>query len=109
MEIEAIQELIQMDEDTRKKVDDIHARKFQIKQNTDQEKKELNDQAWKEVNAKVDATRKQLDEEIIKKEADTQAAFKKSSAVLTALYKENREKWIQELIDRALSFEDVSK
>ncbi len=109
MEIEAIQELIQMDEDTRKKVDDIHAKKYQIKQDTDQAKKEISEQAWKDVNAKVDATKIKLDDEIVQKETATQVAYEKASAALTALYQDNREKWIQQLTDRALSFEDDRK
>jgi multidrug efflux pump subunit AcrB len=109
MEIEAIQELIQMDEDTRKKVDDIHAKKFQVKQDVDQAKKDLYDQAWEEVKAQVDKTKQELDDGIAKNEADTRAAYEKDSAALTALYNQNREKWIEELTDRALNSGNSSK
>ena len=101
MEIDAIQELIQLDEDTRKKIDQIHETKFELKQAIEQEKKELSDKAWNDVRERVESTRKELDEKIAENEKTTHDQFVKDSAALTKLYEENQERWIGELTEQA--------
>ena len=43
MEIEAIQDLISDDEETRKRIDELHEKRFRMKQEIEAEKKRLTD------------------------------------------------------------------
>ncbi|HCV54683.1 MAG: hypothetical protein PUE98_00520 [Galactobacillus timonensis] len=106
MEIEAIQDLISDDEETRKRIDELHEKRFRMKQEIEAEKKRLTEESRAAVNAQVEATRKELDEKIQKDEAASKAYFDRESEKLRSSFAENKEKWRKELVDRILSGED---
>ena len=105
MEIEAIQDLISDDEETRKRIDELHEKRFRMKQEIEAEKKRLTEESRAAVNAQVEATRKELDEKIQKDEAASKAYFDRESEKLRSSFAGNKERWRKELVERILSEE----
>lgn len=105
MEIEAIQELIRTDEQVRKEIQNVYDERTQLRQNIETEKKKLSDAAWADVNAKVDATKKELDEKIVADEQKNQAYYEDASQQIKAAYEACRRKWRQEIYDRVIGKE----
>ena len=60
MEIEVIQDLIKMDEDTRNRINNAHELKYKLKQAIEQEKKKLTDEAWANVETQVKSMREEI-------------------------------------------------
>lgn len=102
MEIEAIQELIKNDEETRQRIAVQYEKRHKLKQALEAEKKRLTLQAQTAVRSQVDATRKQLDEQIKKEAENNRLYLAEASAELRALYDKNKERWRQELFDRVV-------
>ena len=100
MEIAAIKRLIEQDEKTREAVKKIHQEKFDLTQAIEQEKKELSDDAWKQVNAKVEQTRQQLNEQIAENDQKNREYYKAESDHLQSIYDSNAKQWRQEFVER---------
>ena len=67
---------------------------------TEQEKKELSDDAWKQVNAKVEQTRQQLNEQIAENDQKNREYYKAESDHLQSIYDSNAKQWRQEFVER---------
>ena len=106
MEIEAIQDLINDDEETRKRIDELHEKRFRMKQEIEAEKKKLTEESRAAVNAQVEATRKELDEKSQKDEEASKAYFARESEKLRSSFAENKDRWRKELVERVLAGED---
>lgn len=106
MEIDAIMKLIETDEKVRQEVDDVYDQRQQLKQAIENEKKKLSDEAWAAVNARIDSTKKQLEEQAEADHEKNQAYYDTASQELRAAYEANREKWRRMLYERVLSDEE---
>ena len=102
MEIEAIQDLIKNDEETRQRIETQYEKRYKLKQELEAEKKRLTLEMQAAAQAQVDATRKQLDEQIKKEAENNQIYLVKASGDLQAMYDKNKERWRQELFNRVV-------
>lgn len=98
MEIEVIQDLIKMDEETRNKINNAHELKYKLKQAIDQEKKKLTDEAWANVETQVKSMR-EIRTTHEKKQAEAKAMYEKESKRITDMFNANKERWIQMIAD----------
>ena len=101
MEIEVIQDLIKMDEETRNKINNAHELKYKLKQAQaiEQEKKKLTDEAWANVEAQVKSMREEIRTTHEKKQAEAKAMYEKESQRITDMFNANKERWIQMIAD----------
>lgn len=99
MEIEVIQDLIKMDEETRNKINNAHELKYKLKQAIDQEKKKLTDEAWANVETQVKSMREEIRTTHEKKQAEAKAMYEKESNRITDMFNANKERWIQMIAD----------
>ena len=99
MEIEVIQDLIKMDEETRNKINNAHELKYKLKQAIDQEKKKLTDEAWANVETQVKSMREEIRTTHEKKQAEAKAMYDKESKRITDMFNANKERWIQMIAD----------
>ena len=99
MEIEVIQDLIKMDEETRNKINNAHELKYKLKQAIDQEKKKLTDEAWANVETQVKSMREEIRTTHEKKQAEAKAMYEKESQRITDMFNANKERWIQMIAD----------
>lgn len=102
MEIDAILKLIETDEKVRSQVQEVHDKKNQLKQRIEDEKKKISEDTWKEVYAKVDQTKKALDEKIKTDDLENQAYYERVSALLQEQYSQNKDKWRKEIYQRVI-------
>ena len=99
MEIEVIQDLIKMDEETRNKINNAHELKYKLKQAIEQEKKKLTDEAWANVEAQGKSMREEIRTTHEKKQAEAKAMYEKESQRITDMFNANKERWIQMIAD----------
>ena len=99
MEIEVIQDLIKMDEETRNKINNAHELKYKLKQAIEQEKKKLTDEAWANVETQVKSMREEIRTTHEKKQAEAKAMYEKESQRITDMFNANKERWIQMIAD----------
>ena len=99
MEIEVIQDLIKMDEDTRNRINNAHELKYKLKQAIEQEKKKLTDEAWANVETQVKSMREEIRTTHEKKQAEAKAMYEKESKRFTDMFNANKERWIQMIAD----------
>ena len=99
MEIEVIQDLIKMDEETRNKINNAHELKYKLKQAIDQEEKKLTDEAWANVETQVKSMREEIRTTHEKKQAEAKAKYEKRSKRITDMFNANKERWIQMIAD----------
>jgi hypothetical protein len=99
MEIEVIQDLIKMDEETRNKINNAHELKYKLKQAIDQEKKKLTDEAWANVETQVKSMREEIRTTHEKKQAEAKAMYEKESKRIIDTFNANKERWIQMIAD----------
>lgn len=102
MEIEAIQKLIEIDKQTRKKVEEVHQKKFELKQKIDEEKKQLSVKAWDETNKQLGVEKEKLDQQTYEMASATQASFDQNSARLKKTYEMKKEAWVDLLMQRVI-------
>lgn len=99
--------LIETDEKVRHQVDDVYDQRQQLKQAIENEKKKLSDEAWASVNARVEETKKELDQKVQAEDEKNQAYYDAASRQLQSLYEKNREKWRKMLYQRVLSDDEA--
>ena len=99
MEIEVIQDLIKIDEETRNKINNAHELKYKLKQALDQEKKKLTDEAWASVETQVKSMREEIRTTHEKKQAEAKAMYEKESKRITEMFNAHKERWIQMIAD----------
>ncbi len=99
MEIEVIQDLIKMDEDTRNRINNAHELKYKLKQAIEQEKKKLTDEAWANVETQVKSMREEIRTTHEKKQAEAKVMYEKESKRITDMFYANKERWIQMIAD----------
>jgi len=99
MEIEVIQDLIKMDEDTRNRINNAHELKYKLKQAIEQEKKKLTDEAWANVETQVKSMREEIRTTHEKKQAEAKAMYEKESKRIIDMFNANKERWIQMIAD----------
>lgn len=99
MEIEVIQDLIKMDEETRNKINNAHELKYKLKQAIEQEKKKLTDEAWANVETQVKSMREEIRTTHEKKQAEAKAMYEKESKRIIDMFNANKERWIQMIAD----------
>lgn len=106
MELDAIQRLIETDEETRKRVEDVHQKRNNLKQAIEEEKKKLSDQAWNEVKQKVTDTKKELDQKIEQDEKENATYFENASKLLQETYDKNKDTWKSDLVKRITTIDE---
>ena len=99
MEIEVIQDLIKMDEETRNKINNAHELKYKLKQAIEQEKKKLTDEAWANVETQVKSMREEIRTTHEKKQAEAKAMYEKESKRIIDMFNANKERWVQMIAD----------
>lgn len=107
MEIDAILKLIETDEKVRRHIQDVHEQRRQLKLAIEQEKKEISDQAWKEVHQKVAQTQKELDDKIRRDDEQNGRYYESASKELQALYDAKCTQWRHEIYKRVLADEEI--
>lgn len=102
MEIEAIQKLIETDEQVRQQIQDVYQQRNEARQALEAQKKQLSDSAWARVKEQVDQTRKELDEGIVQEDTRNQEYLQQASAQLQQLYDAHKETWRKALFERVI-------
>lgn len=102
MEMDAILQLIETDEKTREEIQTLYAKRKQIKQSVEEEKKKISDGMWAEVHSKVDETKKELDAKIEIDQKENQSVYEKNVKRLTEMFNANKDVWKKELVDRVI-------
>ncbi len=102
MEMDAILQLIETDEKTREEIQVLYAKRKQIKQSVEEEKKKISDEMWAEVHSKVDETKKELDAKIEIDQKENQSVYEKNVQRLTEMFNANKDAWKKELVDRVI-------
>ncbi len=102
MEIEAIQDLIKNDEETRRRIAAQYEKRHKLKQELDAEKKRLTEAAQAAVQAQMEAERQKLDAQIKEEAKKNRDYLARASAGLQTMYTENKERWRRELFERAI-------
>ncbi len=105
MEMDAILQLIETDEKTRDEIQAQYAKRKQIKQSVEEEKKKISDEMWAEVHSKVDATKKELDAKIEIDQKENQNVYEKNVKRLTEMFNANKDAWKKELVDRVIKMD----
>ena len=102
MEIEAIQSLIETDENVRNQIQDIYNQRAQLKKAIEDEKKKMSEETWKEVNETVAKTKAELDKRILDDDVLNQA---KASKQLQDMFNQNKDSWCKEVYNRIVKGE----
>ena len=105
MEMDAILQLIETDEKTREAIQKECAKRAELKQAVEEEKKKLSDDAWADAKSKVEQTKKELAQEVAKNQEENKALYEKNFQRLTEMYNANKEQWKKELVTRIISVE----
>lgn len=105
MEMDVILQLIETDEKTREAIQKQYAKRAELKQAVEEEKKKLSDDAWADVKNKVEQTKKELAQEVAKNQEENKALYEKNVQRLTEMYNANKEQWKKELVTRIISVE----
>lgn len=102
MELNDIQELINKDENARKKVDEAHQLKFDIKQKIANEKKSISEQAWIDVKKEVDQIKEELDQGIQQAAHDNDANFQEVSKNIEEVFQTKKDEWCETILKHCL-------
>ena len=105
MEMDAILQLIETDEKTREAIQKECAKRAELKQAVEEEKKKLSDDAWADAKSKVEQTKKELAQEVAKNQEENKALYEQNVQRLTEMYNANKEQWKIELVTRIISVE----
>ena len=97
-----IKELVELDEDIRAKIEKAHQEKVDSKKKIVEDKKNIADATWEEVKKRVTQEKIKLDDHIKSAADDNQNEYQKASERLISLYNENKETWIDELVNNSL-------
>lgn len=102
MEIQAIKNLIALDEKLRQDAIDAHANKAKVRSQIEEEKAKLTALAWDEVKKQVEQTKAKIDAEINEKETDTSTGYQATIDRLKNQYQQKKDIWVQELTEYIL-------
>jgi rubrerythrin len=105
MEMDAILQLIDTDEKTREAIETQYAKRTQLKQAVEDEKKKISDDLWAEVRSKVEETKKELNAKVEEDQKENQSMYEKNVKRLTDMYNANKEAWKKDLVSRIISVE----
>lgn len=105
MEIEAIQSLIETDENVRNQIQDIYNQRALLKKAIEDEKKKMSEETWKEVNETVAKTKAELDKKIQDDDVLNQAYYAKASKQLQDMFDQNKDSWCKEVYNRIVKGE----
>ena len=103
MEIQDLKALVELDEETRKNVEDAHQKKLDLKKAIADEKQKIKDESWAEVMNLVDRKKIEIDESIKAAGAKNHEDLINGSKNLNDVFTANKEKWLKEIVDRCLS------
>lgn len=102
MELNDIQELIHKDELARKKVDDAHQLKYDIKQKIANDKKNISDEAWVNVRKEVDQIKQELDQGIQQAARDNNVNFEEVSKNIEKVFETKKDEWCETILKHCL-------
>lgn len=102
MEIDAIQKLIEVDENVRAQIQQVYEQRQQLKQAIEDEKQAYSKQAWEQVNQKLAQTKKELDEKIVRDDEKNQKYYQSASKQIQALFDAHHEEWRKKLYQRVI-------
>lgn len=97
-----IKDLVELDEKIRARIEKAHQAKVDSKKKVVEDKKNIANATWEEVKKRVVQEKLKLDEHIKSAAADNQREYQEASERLIHLYNENKENWIDELVDNSL-------
>ncbi len=101
----AILQLIETDEKTRLAIQEQYAKRTQLKQAVEDEKKKISDDLWAEVRSKVEETKKELNAQVEADQKENESVYEKNVKRLTDMYNTNKETWKKDLVSRIISVE----
>lgn len=102
MEIQDLKVLIEIDESTRKKIEEAHRIKNELRRSVAEEKQRISEETWKQVKEQVEKTKIEIDMKAKQASSDNKEAFEKSSQQLRATFENNHQKWCKEIVDRCI-------
>ncbi len=97
-----IKDLVEQDEKLRAKIEKAHQAKVDSKKKVVEDKKNIADATWEEVKKRVIQEKIKLDDHIKSAADDNHREYQEASDRLIRLYKENKENWIDELVNNSL-------
>ncbi|NLW53028.1 MAG: hypothetical protein GXY87_06685 [Tissierellia bacterium] len=102
MEVDVIRELISLDREAQKRVEQAHEMKVNLIKKIAEDKNKISKEAWEEVKREVDIRKKELDQEIQNEAQENMNSFKEVSSKIETIFNENKEAWLDELFSRCI-------
>lgn len=102
MEVDVIRELISLDREAQKRVEQAHEMKVNLIKEIAEDKNKISKEAWEEVKREVDIRKKELDQEIQNEAQENMNSFKEVSSKIETIFNENKEAWLDELFSRCI-------
>lgn len=102
MEIQDLKALIELDETTRKNIEEAHRVKNELKKSVADAKQKISDETWKAVKEQVEKTKAEIDAKVKQASFDNKETFERSSLQLRTTFEKNHKKWCQEIVERCL-------
>lgn len=98
----AISDIVAIDLQCAKAVEDAKERKQDIQSHMSAKKKEIYDSFVEEYQVKIEERKKELMYEILNTKKENEQAYEQSLSQLSNLYDKNKEKWVEMLVDRCI-------
>lgn len=102
MEIQDIKALIELDEATRKDIEEAHRVKNELKKSVADAKQKISDETWKAVKEQVELTKVEIDTKVKQASLDNKETFENSSSQLRTIFEKNHKQWCQKIVERCL-------
>lgn len=95
-----IQDIVAVDLECSKKVEEAKKKKQDVQSNMSAKKKEIYDSFVKEYQVKVDAHKKELEAQIQETKVKNEQEYTESLSQLSSLYKQNKDEWVSTIVNR---------
>lgn len=105
MELQAIEKLIEIDEATRSHVESVHAKKFALKKQIDEEKDVLSKKSWDDVSKALEEKKQALDQENYELALASQKDYDAKVTALKKMFETNHDAWLDMLVEQVIGFD----
>lgn len=95
-----IQDIVAVDLEYSTRVEEAKKKKQDVQSTMGEKKKEIYDSFVKEYQVKVDAHKKELEDQIQETKVKNEQEYKESLNQLSSLYEKNKDEWVSTIVDR---------
>lgn len=99
-----IQDIVAIDLEYSQRVENAKTKKQDVQTQMSAKKKEIYDSFVKEYQVKIDAHKKELENQILETKKKNEQEYKESLNQLSSLYEKNKEQWVSTLVARCKEF-----